>query len=90
MVLGAKAISTRGGGGGGGRRGQRWWVEVTGVLYKLEVQLGHVSLERRHLCEARGALAAGVRLLACVKPLVLDEVLLCLESTVTEQAQEWA
>lgn len=56
----------------------------------LEVGLSHVSLEGRHLCEARGAPRAGVRLLARMKPLVLDEVLLRLEPAVTEQARERA
>lgn len=56
----------------------------------LEVGLSHVSLERRHLCEPRGAPGAGVWLLARVEPLVLDEVLLRLEPAVTEQARERA
>lgn len=57
---------------------------------ELKVCLGHVSLEGCHLCEARGTLGAGVRLLACVESLMLDEVLLRLEPAVTEQARERA
>lgn len=58
--------------------------------YDFEVGLCHVSLEGRHLGEARGTLGAGVRLFTRVEALMLDEVLLRLEPAVTERARERA